>query len=219
MSLSKKEQKASLRRENYFLNVQYQGLINKRENFTTILNGYVLGLDLFKEYKKDGIDSKRGQAKNLIRVSDMLVTNMNMSYPEKVNLIPMRLADRMNYLKESIKTIEGEINGLKESIEGNNDSIDKLGTMVGNIIRTMRTSRKGGRKSKRRSRKNKRKTMRKGGVFKPGASTAMATYIKEMKKSKKKENNKTVKDSKKKGESGFSLKLTKKMGSKFKEKK
>lgn len=81
-------------------------------------------------------------------------------------------------------------------------------------------SRKGGRKSKRRSRKNKRKTRRKGGVLKPSASTAVAdmTYKREKNKNNdsKTVKNSTVKDSKKKGESGFSIKLTKKMASKFK---
>lgn len=215
MSVSKKEQKASLKRENVSLNVQYQGLINKRDYFTNILNGYVLGFDLYKEYTKDGIEWKNRQVKTLFGTSNKFVTIMH--YPEKGNLMPMRIPDRMNYLKESIEIIEGEINGLKESIEENNVSIKKMGSIYGSVKRMF--VKKGGRKSKRRSRKNKRKTMRKGGVFKPGASTAMATYIKEMEKSKKKENNKTVKDSKKKGESGFSLKLTKKMASKFKEKK
>lgn len=187
MSVSKKEQKASLKLENASLKVENaslkeknEGLIKKREYFNDIIVNYKMVLNLYKvakEKEDKGRDGKieRGQLKNLNNLNNMLIKTM--PYPESVELKDMKMAPRVNYLQESLRRIDRDISVLKESIEGkersiveNNVSINNLGSIFGSIKRSVMRSRKGGRKSKMRSRKNKRKTRRKGGVLKPSAS-------------------------------------------------
>jgi hypothetical protein len=235
MSVSKKEQKNSLKAENISLKVenaslkeQYEGLIKKREYFDSIIVNYNMALRMYSAAKKKeekGHDGRieRGQLNNLTKLNNMLINAM--PYPERVQLKDIKMSPRIHYLQESIKRIDGQISVLKERIEEkersiveNDVSIKKLGSIFGSIKRSVMGSKKGGRKSKMRSRKNKRKTRRKGGVLKPSVSTAVLDMKHKRNKSIKNDN-KTIKDSKKNGGSGFSFKLTKKMASKLKNKK
>lgn len=236
MSLSRRELKASLREESKVLK-------EKKEYFYVIHQLDEQAVELFKRIKqlekdiekdtiqmvtknvniqnsmtlnigrkKTEINANKNMFSMMNKQSQLLVNKMPDNFPEKNDLITLSLSERYKYLKSAIKNLDAQISE-KDS------SVIALNSLFGNIKRSM-GSRKGGRKSKRRSRKNKRKTRRKGGVLKPSASTAVAdmTYKREKNKNNdsKTVKNSTVKDSKKKGESGFSIKLTKKMASKFK---
>lgn len=211
MSLSRREPtnreiKASLRNEIEYL----EQLLGKYEAILGIdLN---LADNLSEEKKKSltGLDVRMLTKTKLTR--DALIDTF--PEPAKQTLKKMNIPDRIIELNRRILI-------TKRQIEERGESIKEKNTMRGNIMRSMglsKKSRKGGRKSKMRSRKNKRKTRRKGGVLKPSASTAVLDMKHKRNKSIKNDS-KTIKDSKKKGESGFSFKLTKKMASKLKNKK